>query len=135
MVWQARISRRRCRAVRDLAGDACMASRRMLASMVSTETGRSRPGIEGNGHSPWRLVGAITLTDIASRRSLARERMRRHRRRREAGQQCVTLTLHEYQVLALVACGFLGRDQQQNREAVADALRAYLSEWAMPPLE
>jgi hypothetical protein len=135
MVWQARISRRRCCAVRDLAGDACMASRRMLASLVSTETGRSRPGIEGNGHNPWRLVGAITLTDIASRRSLARERMRRHRRRREAGQQCVTLTLHEYQVWALVACGFLGRDQQQNREAVADALRAYLSEWAMPPLE
>jgi hypothetical protein len=105
-----------------------------LASLVSTETGRSRPGIEGNGHSPW-LVGAITLIDIASRRSLARERMRRHRRRREAGQQCVTLTLHEYQVWTLVACGFLGRDQRQNREAVADALRAYLSEYAMPPIE
>ena len=110
-----------------------MASRRMLASLVSRETGRSRPGIEGNGHR--RLVGAITLTDIASRRSLARERMRRHRRRREAGQQSVTLTLHEYQVWALVACGFLVKDQRQNREAVADALRAYLSEWAMPPFE
>ena len=29
-------------------------------------------------------------------------RMRRYRRRREAGQQCITLTLHEYQVWA---CG------------------------------
>jgi hypothetical protein len=61
--------------------------------------------------------------------------MRRHRRRREAGQQCVTITLAEYQVCALVACGFLDKDQWQNREALADALRAYLSEWAMPPFE
>ena len=75
------------------------------------------------------------MTDIASRRSLARERMRLHRRRREAGQQCVTVTLHEYQVWALVACGFLDKDHRQNREAVADALRAYLSEYAMPPIE
>jgi hypothetical protein len=67
--------------------------------------------------------------------SPAAERMRRYRRRRMAGQQCVTLTLHEYQVWALVACGLLGRDQRQNREAVADALRAYLSEYAMPPIE
>ena len=44
------ISRRPCPAVRDRAGDACMASRRMLASLASTETGGSRPGIEGNGH-------------------------------------------------------------------------------------
>jgi len=62
-------------------------------------------------------------------------RMGRDRRRREAGQQCITLTLHEYQVWALVARGFLAKDQRQNREAVADALRAYLTEWAMPPIE
>ena len=67
--------------------------------------------------------------------SPAAERMRRYRRRRVAGQQCVTLTLHEYQVWGLVACGFLVKDQRQNREAVADALRAYLSEYAMPPIE
>ena len=71
---------------------------------------------------------------VDAMRSLARERMRRHRRRREAGQQCITLTLHDYQVWALVACGFLAKDQRQNREAVADALRAYLSD-AMPPIE
>jgi hypothetical protein len=62
------------------------------------------------------------------------ERMRRYRRRRVAGQQCVTLTLHEYQVWGLVACGFLVKDQRQNREAVSDALRAYLR-YAMPPIE
>jgi hypothetical protein len=61
--------------------------------------------------------------------------MRRHRRRRAAGQRCITLILHEYQVWGLVACGFLGKDQRQNREAIADALRAYLSEYAMPPIE
>ena len=63
------------------------------------------------------------------------QRMRRYRRRSEAGQQCVTVTLEEYQAWALVACGFLKEDQRQNREAVADALRAYLSEWAMPPIK
>ena len=62
------------------------------------------------------------------------QRMRRYRRRREAGQQCITLTLQEYQVWALVAGGFLDKDQRQNREAVADALRAYLSD-VMPPIE
>ena len=62
-------------------------------------------------------------------------RMRRHRRRRVAGQQCVTVTLDEHQLWVLIACGFLGRDQRQHREAVADALRAYLSEYAMPPIE
>ena len=35
----------------------------------------------------------------------AAERMRRYRRRRESGQQCITLTVHEYQVWGLVACG------------------------------
>jgi len=75
------------------------------------------------------------MVDSVSPVSPAAERMRRYRRRREAGQQCITLTLHEYQVWGLVAFGFLDKDQRQNREAVADALRAYLSEWAMPPLE
>ena len=65
----------------------------------------------------------------------AAERMRRYRQRRQAGQQCITLTLHEYQVWGLVACDFLDKDQRQNREAVSDALRAYLSEWAMPAFE
>ena len=75
------------------------------------------------------------MLDSVSPVSPAAQRMRRYRRRREAGQQCITLTLHEYQVWGLVACGFLDKDQRQNREAVADALRAYLSEYAMPPIE
>jgi hypothetical protein len=76
----------------------------------------------------------MTEFEHLPRLSPGAQRMRRYRRRRGAGQQCVTLTLHEYQVWGLVACGFLGRDQRQNREAVADALRAYLSD-AMPPIE
>jgi hypothetical protein len=77
------------------------------------------------------------MTEVAHlpRLSSGSERMRRYRRRRKAGQQCITLTLQEYQVWALVACGFLVKDQRQNREAAANALRAYLSEWAMPPFE
>jgi hypothetical protein len=86
------------------------------------------------GIAPQAARWVISLSDIASRRSLSRARVQRHRRRREAGQQCITLTLHEYQVWGLVACGFLGKDQRQNREAIADALRAYLND-AMPPFE
>ena len=77
----------------------------------------------------------MTEVEHLPRLSPGAQRMRRHRRRREAGQQCITLTLQEYQVRGLVACGFLDKDQRQNREAVSDALRAYLREWAMPPLE
>jgi hypothetical protein len=77
----------------------------------------------------------MTEVDHLRRLSSGAQRMRHYRRRRAAGQQCVTLTLHEYQVWGLVACGFRAKDQRQNREAVADALRAYLSEYAMPPIE
>jgi len=62
------------------------------------------------------------------------QRMRRYRRRSQAGQHCIMVTLHDYQVWGLVAFGFLDKDHRQNREAVADALRAYLSD-AMPPIE
>jgi hypothetical protein len=77
----------------------------------------------------------MTEADRLPRLSSGAQRMRCYRRRRAAGQQCVTVTLEEYQIWGLVACGFLGKDQRQNREAVADALRSYLSEWAMPPFE
>ena len=77
------------------------------------------------------------MTDAAHlpRLSPSAQRMRRHRRRSRAGQRCITVTLEEYQVWGLVACEFLKEDQRHNREAVADALRAYLSEWEMPPIE
>ena len=76
----------------------------------------------------------MTEVDHLPRLSAGAQRMRRYRRRREAGQQCITLTLHDYQVWGLVAFGFLDKDHRQNREAVANALRAYLSD-AMPPIE
>jgi len=77
----------------------------------------------------------MTEADHLPRLSPGAQRMRRYRRRREAGQQCITLTLQEYQVWGLVAFGFLDKDHRQDREAVADALRAYLSEYVMPPIE
>ena len=51
----------------------------------------------------------MTEVDHLPRLSPGAQRMRRYRRRREAGQQCITLTLHEYQLWALVACGFLDK--------------------------
>jgi hypothetical protein len=78
---------------------------------------------------------AITLTETAFRRALARQRMRLHRWRRETGQQCIMVTLEKHQVWGLVACGFLKEDQRNNREAVADALRAYLKRMGDAPIE
>jgi hypothetical protein len=49
----------------------------------------------------------MTEADHLPRLSPGAQRMRRYRRRRE------------YQVWALVACGFLVKDHRQNREAVA----------------
>ena len=76
----------------------------------------------------------MTEVDHLPRLSPGAQRMRRCRRRREAGQQCITLTVQDYQVWGLVALGFLDKDHRQNPNAVADALRAYLSD-AMPPIE
>ena len=76
----------------------------------------------------------MTEADHLPRLSPGAQRMRRYRRRREARQQCVTVTLDEHQLWGLIACGFLAQDLRQNREAVANALRAYLSD-AMPPIE
>ena len=69
----------------------------------------------------------MTEVDHLPKLSPGAQRMRRYRWRREAGLRCITLTLHDYQVWGLVVVGFLDKDQRQNREAVANALRAYLS--------
>jgi hypothetical protein len=37
----------------------------LAGPLVSIETVGSRPGIEGNGHSPERLIGAITLRTVS----------------------------------------------------------------------
>ena len=70
----------------------------------------------------------MTEVDHLPRLSPGAQRMRRYRRRREAGQQCITLTLQEYQVWGLVACGFLDKDHRQDREAVADGRCLHLSD-------
>src|SRR5262249_57644638 len=54
MVRQARISRRRCRALRDLAEDAYLAPRPLLASLASIQTRRSSDRVR---HGPTRLFG------------------------------------------------------------------------------
>jgi hypothetical protein len=52
----------------------------------------------------------MTEADHLPSLSPGAQRMRRYRQRREAGRQCVTLTLEAYQVWALVGCGFLDKD-------------------------
>ena len=76
----------------------------------------------------------MTEVDHLPRLSPGAQRMRRYRRR--PGRS----TMRHANVGRVPSLGarclrFLEEDQRHNREAVADALRAYLSEWAMPPIE
>jgi hypothetical protein len=54
------------------------------------------------------------------------ERMRRYRHRRRHGHTCITVELRESEISALVSCGLLEMDQQQNRAAISAPLHAYL---------
>ncbi len=52
----------------------------------------------------------------------AAERMRLCRQRRREGMRCLTIEIHEEEINALVARGFLNFDQKQDSSAVTEAL-------------
>jgi hypothetical protein len=58
-------------------------------------------------------------------RSLAAERMRRHRERRREGLRCVTIELRETEIDTLVQKGLLNADARNNARAVREALYRY----------
>ena len=60
-----------------------------------------------------------------STRSLAAKRMRRHRRRRQLGLQCVTVLIRNAEIDALVRKGFMTPGEKRDRKAVVDALHAF----------
>jgi hypothetical protein len=72
-----------------------MASCRVLASMATIEAGGSCHGAQENGHCAGRLCGRHALTDIASRRLLGAERMRRYRARRPLRLGCIRMEIRD----------------------------------------
>jgi hypothetical protein len=58
-------------------------------------------------------------------RSLAAERMRRHRKRRRKGLRCVTIELRETEIDTLVQRGLLQVDARNDARAVRKALYQY----------
>ena len=55
-------------------------------------------------------------------RSLAADRMRRHRKRRLDGMRCFTVELRETEIDALIRKGLLPADQRNEKKAILRAL-------------
>jgi len=69
------------------------------------------------------------MTEVAHPPRLppAAERMRRYRARRRRGLSCIKVQLRRSEVDALIACGFLGATDREDRSALAAALHRYLN--------
>jgi hypothetical protein len=67
-------------------------------------------------------------------RSLAAERMRRHRRRRREGLRHFAVDLREREIDALIRKGLLPRESRTDRTAVVNALYAFLDRTLREPL-
>ena len=59
-------------------------------------------------------------------RSLAAERMRRHRQRRRDGLRCLVIELRETEIDALTRKGLLKPEMRNDTVAIVDALYAHL---------
>jgi hypothetical protein len=59
-------------------------------------------------------------------RSLASERMRRHRQRRRDGLRCLVIELRETEIDALISKGLLKPEMRHDTSAIIDALYAHL---------
>jgi hypothetical protein len=59
-------------------------------------------------------------------RSLAAERMRRHRQRRRKGLRCLMVELREMEIDSLINRGLLMRENRQDNSAVRKALYTFL---------
>jgi hypothetical protein len=66
------------------------------------------------------------MIDSIPDRSLAAERMRRHRQRRRQGLRCITVELRETEIDALIWNGLLIPESRRDKNAVRTALYAFL---------
>jgi hypothetical protein len=86
---------------------------------------RRRPGDVGRV-SPARELSGMNQPD--HRRSLAAERMRRHRERRRDGLRCLIIELRETEIDALIRRGLLNGEARNDPGAIIDALYAFLDD-------
>jgi hypothetical protein len=63
---------------------------------------------------------------VASARSPAAERMRRHRQRRRDGLRCLIIELRETEIEALIRSGLLKSEMRNDDAEIIDALYAHL---------
>jgi SOS response regulatory protein OraA/RecX len=64
--------------------------------------------------------------------SAAAERMRAHRRRRQAGLRCLTIELRETEVTELIRRKLLEADAHDDIRAIRNALHRHLDESLVP---
>jgi hypothetical protein len=67
-----------------------------------------------------------TLPTTKLPRSLAAERMRRHRERRRDGLRCLTIELRETEIDSLIRKGMLKPDARNDRYSIEMALYEFL---------
>jgi hypothetical protein len=60
----------------------------------------------------------------------AAERMRRYRRRRQAGSACIRISVHASQIDALIKMGLLKKEQRRDPDGLESALYGVL-DWAL----
>ena len=74
---------------------------------------------------PQATPGVSPTTNLAPR-SLAAERMRRHRQRKRNSMRCLTIELRETEIDSLIRKGMLKTDARNDQHAIRDALYAHL---------
>jgi hypothetical protein len=67
-------------------------------------------------------------TEMPNARSAAAERMRAHRKRRQAGLRCMTIELRETEVTELIRRKLLDADARNDVHAIRNALHRHLDE-------
>jgi hypothetical protein len=87
---------------------------------------RGRKEQKGRAYRSLRMSGDPTTPPIAF--SAAAQRMRAHRKRREAGLRCLTIELRETEVTELIRRNLLDADARHDANAVRKALYRHLDD-------
>ena len=72
------------------------------------------------------MIDPQTVATNPAPRSLAAERMRRHRRRKRNSMRCLTIELRETEIETLVRQGLLPTEMRNDPQAVRRALYRFL---------
>jgi hypothetical protein len=70
------------------------------------------------------------MTTIPSGAPSSTERSRRHRQRRRRGTRCITVTVNELEVSALIFKGYLAEEDRNDAEAIKAAIEGVVSDIA-----